>query len=929
MQGPFSSLKTLPSGEYYYALESLGEQVKKLPVTLRIILEALLRHYDGVKVQEKDIVALVNWNPQTPGDAEIPLIVSRVILQDLTGVPLLVDLAALREAVVKLGLSPAVIEPKVPVHLVVDHSVQVDYAKTPHAFIQNIGKEFQRNQERYEFLKWGQQAFKTFQVIPPGVGIVHQVNLEALASCVTYEEREGKVVLYPDTLVGTDSHTTMINGIGVLGWGVGGIEAEAAMLKLPVALQTPEVIGFHFTGKLGEGVTATDLTLTVTERLRKEQVVGKFVEFFGEGVEELAVADRATLANMAPEYGATMGFFPCDEKTLEYLRMTGREESHIQRVKNYLMHQNLFGIPKRGEIDYTRVIELDLSSVEPCVAGPKRPQDRIALSHMKQIFEKLILLPISQGGYGQWRLHPVVNKKEHEEDPFSSLPSSMHQCSYQQHTSMQEPLEVRKMTMCSPQLDHGSVVIAAITSCTNTSNPAVMIAAGLLAKKAVEKGLKVPSYVKSSLAPGSRVVTDYLDASGLSFYLDQLGFCLVAYGCTTCIGNSGPLAQEIERQIKSQDLVVASVLSGNRNFEARVHPSVKANFLMSPPLVIAFALAGRVDINMVTDPLGQDAEGRDVFLKDIWPTSLEIEEVIRSTLKPQLFKQRYAHLFEGLATWEQIASSPGLLYSWNETSTYIKHPPYFTHFTKRCAPLEPMVNMRALAIFEDSVTTDHISPAGAFAPTSAAGQYLLGRGISESDFNSYGSRRGNHEVMIRGTFANIRLKNKLARLQEGSFTQLLPEGKMISIFEAAEVYGERKTPLVIFAGRDYGMGSSRDWAAKGTKLLGVKAVIAQSFERIHRSNLIGMGVLPLQFQEGESVISLNITGQELFTLKGIEEGSILTPHQEVILQIQEEGRCREVTLILRLDNLMEIEYYRHGGILPFVLRDILREEGSI
>ncbi|CAM0117704.1 aconitate hydratase AcnA [Rhabdochlamydiaceae symbiont of Dictyostelium giganteum] len=920
MHDHLGSLKQLPSGEYYYSLKTLGDKVQRLPLTLRIMLESLLRHYDGVKIQEKDIESLINWNAKHPEDRDIPLMVSRVILQDLTGVPLLADLAAMRDAAVQLGLNPSSIEPKVPVHLVVDHSVQVDSAKTSSAFATNIQKEFQRNQERYTFLKWGQEAFKTFQVVPPGVGIVHQVNLETLATCVVREEKEGKVFLYPDTLVGTDSHTTMINGIGVLGWGVGGIEAESAMLGLPMPVQLPEVVGFYLTGKLKEEVTSTDLTLTVTEYLRKAHVVGKFIEFFGEGVKSLSVADRATIANMAPEYGATVGFFPCDDKTLDYLRMTGREESYIQTVKNYLTAQHLFGVPEKGDIDYTEVMELDLHSIIPSVAGPKRPQDRIPLNQIKKIFQKLILLPISKGGYGKSLLHASASKAI-EEDPFSPL----HHCLYQERIYKEDDSSSYQEIPTKRALEHGSIVIAAITSCTNTSNPSVMIAAGLLAKKAVQKGLSVPFYVKTSLAPGSRVVTDYLDQSGLSSSLDQLGFQLVAYGCTTCIGNSGPLPLEIEEEIVAKDLIVASVLSGNRNFEARIHSSVKANFLMSPPLVVAFALAGRVDINFSVDPLGVDKEGLPIFLKDIWPSKEEIEKVIQQVIKPDLFRKRYRDHFTGSLEWEEMEALTSSLYPWSEISTYIQKPPFFRGFTKEPAPLETLKGMRPLALFKDSITTDHISPAGAFSKDSAAGTYLLSKGVKVGDFNSYGSRRGNHHVMVRGTFANIYLKNQLVEGKEGGFTKLMPEGKECSIFEASEVYQKRGTPLIILAGRDYGMGSSRDWAAKGSKLLGVKVVIAESFERIHRSNLIGMGILPLQFKEGESWSSHGILGHELFSLEGLEAFDQLLPHQEMILNITEERGVRSIAVTLRLDNKVEIEYYRHGGILNYVLRDILHE----
>lgn len=937
MQDYFKTLQKLTSGALFYSLPALEAHkighVRRLPVSIRIMLEALVRHCDGMRVKEEDVKELAGWNAKAPSDKDVPFVVARVILQDFTGVPLLVDLAAMRDAVAAEGHEAQMIEPQVPVDLVIDHSVQVDRSGTSDAFSYNLKTEFERNKERYEFLKWGQEAFKTFKVVPPGVGIVHQVNLENIATCVVTEGP----VFYPDTLVGTDSHTTMINGLGIVGWGVGGIEAEAAMLGQPVAMQTPQVIGVHLLGKLQEGVTATDLTLRVTELLRKAQVVGKFVEFFGEGTATLTVADRATIGNMAPEYGATMGFFPCDEKTLDYLRMTGRSEQHVALVKEYLEAQHLFGIPKMGEIDYTQVIELDLSSVVPCVAGPKRPQDRIVLPEIKKVFSQLMTTPIAESGYG--KVEKELSRKVFIQGGSCFSPEPPLETGGKETTGNNEPLPWSEDEMvtnrpftestCDPDyihekeadvaLAHGSVVIAAITSCTNTSNPSVMIGAGLLAKKAIERGLRVNPFVKTSLAPGSRVVTDYLNKSGLQKYLDQLGFQLVAYGCTTCIGNSGPLEERIEKAIQQYDLIAASVLSGNRNFEARIHGDVKANFLMSPPLVVAFAIAGKVDIDLTQEPLGHDNEGKAVFLKDIWPTSEEIQKEVQLCLQPSLFKERYAH--QDNPAWQKIKVMQSPQYQWGAKSTYIQKPPYFAHFKLDLPKRSPLKEMRALALFGDSVTTDHISPAGAFSAKTPAGQYLLSLGVKEADFNSYGSRRGNHEVMMRGTFANPRLKNQMAEGKEGGFTKI-PDGKIISIFEASLLYRQKKVPLIIFTGKDYGMGSSRDWAAKGTALLGVQAVVSQSFERIHRSNLIGMGVLPLEFIDGQSWDSLKITGDELFSLEGVE--GVLTPRQRVTLLIENKGDVRKVPLCLRLDTSVEVEYYNHGGIMPYVLRQMLK-----
>ena len=882
MNNPFQTLREFncpvagKKGFYYSvpALEQAGiGQVSKMPVCLRVVLESVLRNCDGTLITENDVRALANWNAAKPADTEIPFTVARVLLQDLTGVALLVDLAAMRDAVAKLGRDPALIEPLVPMDMVVDHSVQIDYAGTPDAFRKNIEKDFSRNTERYELLKWGQGAFKTFSVVPPAVGICHQVNLEYLARVVFEKETPAGTVFYPDSVVGTDSHTTMVNGIGVVGWGVGGIEAEAGMLGQPVCFQTPEVIGVHLTGTLPEGVLATDLALRVTEILRAAKVVGKFVEFFGEGAATLSLADRATVANMAPEYGATMGFFPVDEKTLDYLRLTGRDEKKVAVVRDYLQAQGLFGMPKAGEINYTKVIELDLSTITRSVAGPKRPQDRIELGNVKNAFDKF---------------------RE----------------------------ETKGAATEAGTLRDGSVVIAAITSCTNTSNPSVLIAAGLVAKRAVEKGLRVPAYVKTSLAPGSRVVTDYLNAAGLTPYLDKLGFNLVGYGCATCIGNSGPLAPEIETAIRDGKLITASVLSGNRNFEARIHPLIKSNFLMSPPLVVAFALAGRIDIDLENEPLGTGTDGQPVYLKDIWPKQAEIDALIAAGVKPEMFAKRYASFDDATAEWKTVPATTGALFGWRDDSTYVQLPPYFDGFGMTLPPPAKLSGMRPLAILGDSVTTDHISPAGAFSPETPAGKYLTERGIPREKFNTYGSRRGNDRIMVRGTFANVRIKNKMADGKEGGFTKLQPAGTLTTIFEASDAYKKAGTPLIVFAGVDYGMGSSRDWAAKGAALLGVRAVVAQSFERIHRSNLIGMGVLPLEFTNGESAESLGLDGTETFDIEGLENP--VKPKQNVTLVIRRaNGEVAKTTLLCRIDTLAESHYLANGGILQYVLRKIL------
>ncbi|MEY3773392.1 MAG: Aconitate hydratase precursor [Verrucomicrobiota bacterium] len=889
---PFNTLRTFTangaSHQFYSlpALESAGFNVRKLPVSIRLVLESLLRNCDGKRVAEPAVKALASWVAKAPRTEEIPFVVARIVLQDFTGVPLLVDLAAMRSAVTKLGKNPKIIEPLVPVDLVVDHSVQVDFAGSADALKRNLDLEFSRNRERYQFLKWGMQAFDTFKVVPPGIGIVHQVNLEYLAKGVLNQGG----VYYPDTLVGTDSHTTMINGIGIVGWGVGGIEAEAGMLGQPVYFLTPDVVGVHLTGALREGVTATDLALTITQMLRKAKVVGKFVEFYGPGAAALPVVDRATIANMAPEYGATMGFFPIDAECANYLRATGRDEAQVALYEAYYKAQGLWGIPQKGQIEYSTDLELDLSSVVPSVAGPKRPQDRIELPSLKQEFTGAFAKPVTENGFG---------KKAEE---FSTVSAEVG----------------------GTKVGHGSVLIAAITSCTNTSNPSVMLAAGLLAKKAVAKGLKVNPLVKSSLAPGSRVVTDYLDKTGLSPYLDQLGFQTVGYGCTTCIGNSGPLAAPIEEAVVKHDLVAASVLSGNRNFEARVHQNIKANFLMSPPLVVAFALAGRVDIDLSKEPLGTDKSGSAVFLKDIWPTLQEVRDQMQAALKPEVFRRLYSNFAEQNPKWNEIPSTTGNVYAFDTKSTYIQEPPFFANFSLTPGSIQPIAGARALGIFGDSVTTDHISPAGAIKKTSPAGKFLLENGVEFADFNSYGSRRGNDRIMTRGTFANVRIKNLMLGGEEGGNTLYQPTGEKMAIYDAAVKHIAAGTPLIVIAGQEYGTGSSRDWAAKGTNLLGVKVVVAQSFERIHRSNLVGMGVLPLQFKEGTTAQTLKLDGSETYDVVGLD-GS-LKPQQDLTLKItRKDGSVENVPVRCRIDTPIEIDYYQHGGILPYVLRQIIAQ----
>jgi aconitate hydratase len=877
----------------FYSLPALEEAgvgpVSKLPVSIRLVLESVLRNCDGKRVSESSVRALANWKPVETRTEEIPFIVARIVLQDFTGVPLLVDLAAMRSAVQRLGKNPKIIEPLVPVDLVVDHSVQVDFAGSADAMQKNLDMEFRRNRERYQFLKWGMQAFDTFKVVPPGIGIVHQVNLEHLAKGVLSAP---STIYYPDTLVGTDSHTTMINGIGIVGWGVGGIEAEAGMLGQPVYFLTPDVVGVHFTGALREGVTATDLALTVTEMLRKAKVVGKFVEFFGPGAAALPVVDRATIANMAPEYGATMGFFPIDAECVNYLRATGRSEELCQTYQNYYKAQGLWGIPKKGDIAYSQELELNLGTVVPSVAGPKRPQDRIELGNLRREFFNVVQRPVTENGFNKSR--QVFGKS----------------------------VKVETAAKKKANIGTGSVLIAAITSCTNTSNPSVMLAAGLLAKKAVEKGLKVNPAVKASLAPGSRVVTDYLKKTGLQPYLNKLRFNTVGYGCTTCIGNSGPLDPAIEDAVVKNDFVAASVLSGNRNFEARVHQSIKANFLMSPPLVVAFALAGRVDIDLSCEPLGKDRAGEPVYLADLWPTLQEIRDAMQSALKPEVFRKLYKNFATQNPKWNEIPSSVGNVYEWDRQSTYIHEPPFFTNFSLQPGGIAEIKGARALAIFGDSVTTDHISPAGSIKKTSPAGKYLLEHGVEAADFNSYGSRRGNDRVMTRGTFANVRIKNLMVPGVEGGVTKLQPAGTQMSIYDAAIEYAKAKTPLMVIAGQEYGTGSSRDWAAKGTNLLGVKAVVAQSFERIHRSNLVGMGVLPLQFKDGTTAQSLKLDGTETYDIVGLDAN--LRPQQDLALRItRQDGGVEEVPVHCRIDTPIEIDYYQHGGILPFVLRQLM------
>ena len=896
LSDPFGARAKLPGADlFYYRLDALSSiaPVERLPYSIKVLLEALLRHCDGYIVSPEDVERLARWNAKAPEKVELPFMPARVILQDFTGVPAVVDLAALRSAMARLGGDPKKINPQVPVDLVIDHSVQVDTFGSAAALFINAEKEFVRNRERYEFLKWGQQAFENFSVVPPATGIVHQVNLEYLGKVVMTRQMGDDLVAIPDSLVGTDSHTTMIDGLGVLAWGVGGIEAEAVMLGQPIYMLTPDVVGMRLTGRLPEGATATDLVLVVTQILRQHGVVGKFVEFFGPGVDNLSLADRATISNMCPEYGATVGFFPVDEETLRYLRNTGRPEEQVALVEAYTKAQGLFRAAGAPEPEFTAVVELDLSTVEPSLAGPKRPQDRILLSEMKEQYRKTLLAPAGPQGIGLreedlGRTAVVHNNGESE------------------------------------QIGHGAVVIAAITSCTNTSNPSVMVGAGLLAKKAVEAGLRVPSYVKTSLAPGSRVVEDYLKKADLMPYLEALGFHIVGFGCTTCIGNSGPLPEPVAAAIQEGDLVASAVLSGNRNFEGRVSPLTRTNYLASPPLVVAYALAGTTDIDLTTEPVGHDPNGRPVYLKDIWPSSQEIAETIAAAITPEMFRKEYAHVYTANEEWNAIPISGGELFEWQEESTYIQEPPFFTTLTPEVDPIANIEDARVLVKVGDSITTDHISPAGAISRNSPAGQYLLERDVPPQYFNSYGSRRGNDRVMTRGTFANVRLRNQLAPGTEGGWTTYLPTGEVMTIFDASLKYKEAGTPLVVLAGKDYGMGSSRDWAAKGPYLLGIRLVIAESYERIHRSNLVGMGILPLQFMPGENAAVLGLDGTETFSTLNLTDDA--RPGQTIqVKAVKEDGSEIVFDTVCRIDTPVEVDYYRNGGILHTVLRNLLKE----
>ncbi len=894
---PFGARSTFntPSGPVGFynlnRLEQLGiAPVSRLPFSIRILLEAALRNCDGYIVTKEDVENLAKWNAAKPAEIEIPFMPARVVLQDFTGVPAIVDLAAMRVGMKALGGDPRKINPLIPVDLVIDHSVQVDWFGTADSLSKNVEIEFERNKERYEFLRWGQQAFDNFRVVPPNTGIVHQVNLEYLAQSVFIRNDAQGPVALPDSLVGTDSHTTMINGLGVLGWGVGGIEAEAAMLGQPLYMLLPEVVGMELSGKMPAGATATDLVLRVTEILRKEGVVGKFVEFFGPGVGVMSLADRATIANMAPEYGATMGYFPVDEETLRFLRRTGRSEQLVALVEAYSRAQGLFRTDDGPALNYTKVVKLDLGTVEPSLAGPKRPQDRVALSNVKQSFATALTAPIAQRGFGL---------TEEQLNAVGTVVDNGH----------------------SAKISHGAVVIAAITSCTNTSNPSVMLGAGLLAKRAVERGLTVKPFVKTSLAPGSRVVTDYLTKAGVLDSLSKLGFYVVGYGCTTCIGNSGPLPEPVAEAIRGGNLVAAAVLSGNRNFEGRVNPLTRANYLASPPLVVAYALAGTMDIDFATEPIGHDPQGRPVFLKDIWPTHEEIQQTIESSVLPEMFKKQYESAFTANDRWNAIQTSKGDLYNWDANSTYIQLPPFLEGITRQPAPVQGITSARCLAVFGDSVTTDHISPAGSIAQASPAGKFLVEHGVTPADFNSYGARRGNDRVMVRGTFANIRLRNEMVAPVEGGVTKHYPSGNVMSIYDAAMQYRNDHVPLIVLAGAEYGTGSSRDWAAKGTILLGIRAVIAISFERIHRSNLVGMGVLPLQFMPGETAQSLGLTGEEIFSIGGPNE--TLAPRGQLTVTAQSpSGKQTTFKAFVRIDTPVELDYYKGGGILPSVLRKL-------
>lgn len=975
MHNLFKTLRPFDAGfgrkGHFYSLPQLEQagvaEVSRLPVSLRVVLESVLRNYDDTKITGQDVRALAGWKPVAERTTEIPFTVARVLLQDFTGVPLLVDLAAMRSEAARRGADARLVEPLVAVDLVIDHSVQVDFASTPDAFQLNMETEFRRNRQRYEFLKWGQNAFGGFRIVPPGLGICHQVNIEYLSKGVL-EKRISEVdsLYYPDTLVGTDSHTTMVNGLGIVGWGVGGIEAEAAMLGQPVYLLTPDVVGVEMSGRLREGVTATDLVLHITEMLRRAKVVGKFVEFHGEGAASLPVTDRVTISNMAPEYGATIGYFPVDEETCKYLLATGREEKQVELVRRYYSAQEMFGIPRRGDCDYSLVIELDLGKVRPSVAGPKRPQDRIDLSGLRTKFEDLLIKAPGENGYGlnqnetdrafaieiglrtedvRYMARERIALKSGGDQSSTTAPEGTGVIS-DSNTSMLTEIEMmnnrptpnrvkgllpleqvedartREFPVSTVELRDGDVAIAAITSCTNTSNPSVMLAAGLLAKKAVERGLRVQPYVKNSLAPGSRVVTEYLEKTGLQPYLDKLGFNLVGYGCTTCIGNSGPLDPQIAAAIKDHGLVLASVLSGNRNFEARVHGSIRANFLMSPPLVVALALAGTVRIDLEREPLGVDSDGQDVYLRDIWPSTTEIGEMLHTAFDADAYRRFYDDFANQNPLWNDIPARSGLLYEWNPESTYIREPPYFIQQASDENVSHDVRGARALALFGDSVTTDHISPAGVIESESPAGVYLSELCVKVENFNSYGSRRGNHEVMVRGTFANLRIKNLMAGGTEGGITTHQPSGIKLPIYDASVRYANAGVPLVVFAGEEYGAGSSRDWAAKGTRLLGVRAVIARSFERIHRANLVGMGVLPLQFHDGTNAQTLRLDGTETFEILGIEDG--IRPRGSATLVIKRlDGANEQVPLLMRIDTPIEVEYYKHGGILPFVLENLM------
>jgi aconitate hydratase len=902
------------------ALDKQGISTKRLPYSLRILLENLLRTEDGHNVTKQEIRALAGWNSKSKPEKEIAFTPSRVLLQDFTGVPAVVDLAAMRDAMKRLSGDPSLINPLQPAELVIDHSVQVDEFGTPQAFQLNADLEFMRNRERYAFLRWGQTAFRNLAIVPPDTGIVHQVNLEYLARVVFVQESNGKRVTYPDTLVGTDSHTTMINGLGVLGWGVGGIEAEAAMLGQPVSMLIPLVVGVKLTGRLREGATATDLVLTITEMLRKHGVVGKFVEYFGPGLQDLPLADRATIANMSPEYGATCGIFPVDKESLKYLRLTGRPEEQIALVEAYCREQGLFHDEKTPEAEYSELLTLDLTTVESSLAGPKRPQDRVVLSKAGESFQAALptlMKPKSGATATAQAAAPAaitVNQGRWEQEGSNPAAVGVEDRRVEEHV----PPTVKGA------LRHGSVVIAAITSCTNTSNPSVLVAAGLLAKKAVEKGLSVPPWVKTSLAPGSKVVRDYLEKAGLMPYLEKLKFHLVGYGCTTCIGNSGPLPAEVSQAIDEKDLVVASVLSGNRNFEGRINSEVRANYLMSPPLVVAFALAGRIDVDLRKDPIAKGRDGQPVFLADLWPPQREVDEVIASSISSDMFRRSYGEVYHGDDRWRGLPVPRGETYVWEQDSTYIRKAPYFDDMTLKPAPVEDIKGARVLAVLGDSVTTDHISPAGSIKKDSPAGKYLQERGVKPADFNSYGSRRGNHEVMVRGTFANVRLRNKMVPNLEGGFTRHLPDGAEMTIFEGSEKYIAEGVPLIILAGKEYGSGSSRDWAAKGPRLLGVRAVIAESYERIHRSNLVGMGILPLQFLAGESAQSLGLTGEEVFEISGIRNLiEKFTSGQQVKVRAAAKGKKTEFKALLRVDTPQEAQYYANGGILQYVLRQLL------